>query len=147
MTRLCARRAESSVDAGRCFDALVSLSAARVRRWMPRKPASAFVQGLEVRWVVDEPHFAGFSLGGLAHVLERCFAPYVPVTSFVQIVLFSAQTGAPLRRGQPCPGVQPLPRFFRFSGRERKRLLGAFRAVGNCPTLTGLRAGQPAHGT
>ncbi|MEN8511309.1 type VI secretion system baseplate subunit TssF [Burkholderia sp. RS02] len=108
LTRLCARWAESSVDAGRRFDALVSLSTARVRRWLPGKPASAFVQGLEVRLVVDEQRFAGFSLGGLAHVMERCFAPHVPVTSFVQIVLFSAHTGALLRRGQPCSGVQPL---------------------------------------
>ncbi|BAX61042.1 type VI secretion protein [Burkholderia stabilis] len=108
MTRLCARWAEYSVDAGRRFDPLVSLSTARVRRWLPGKPASAFVQGLEVRLVVDEQRFAGFSLGGFAHVMDRFFAPHVPVTSFVQIVLFSAQTGALLRRGQPCPGVQPL---------------------------------------
>ncbi|RQZ42272.1 type VI secretion system baseplate subunit TssF [Burkholderia sp. Bp9090] len=108
LRRLCARWAEDSVDAGRRFDALVSLSTARVRCWLPGKPASAFVQGLEVRLVVDEQRFAGFSLGGFAHVMDRFFAPYVPVTSFVQIVLFSAHTGAVLRRGQPCPGTQPL---------------------------------------
>ncbi|WP_423364764.1 type VI secretion system baseplate subunit TssF [Burkholderia sp. LMG 21824] len=77
-----------------------------VRRWMPGKPASAFVQGLEVLWVVDEQCFAGFSLGGPAHVLERCFAPYVPVTSFVQIVLFSAQTG---RAATPWPTLPRRP--------------------------------------
>ncbi|MBN3833768.1 type VI secretion system baseplate subunit TssF [Burkholderia sp. Ac-20344] len=108
LRRLCTRWAESSVDAGRRFDALVSLSTGRVRCWLPGKPASAFVQGLEVRLVVDEQRFTGFSLGGLAHVMERCFAPYVPVTSFVQIVLISAHTGVLLRRGQPRPGVQPL---------------------------------------
>lgn len=108
LRRLATRWAACSVDAGRRFDALVSLSTARVRRWLPGEPASAFVQGLEVRLVVDEQRFAGFSLGGFAHVMDRFFAPYVPVTSFVQVVLFSAQTGALLRRGQPCPGVQPL---------------------------------------
>ncbi|AXF22757.1 type VI secretion system baseplate subunit TssF [Burkholderia pyrrocinia] len=108
LRQLCTRWAECSVDAGRRFDALVSLSSARVRRWMPGKPASAFVQGLEVRLVVDEQRFAAFSLGGLAHVMDRFFAPYVPVTSFVQIVLFSAHTGASLYRGQPRPGAQPL---------------------------------------
>ncbi|WP_396901709.1 type VI secretion system baseplate subunit TssF [Burkholderia anthina] len=107
LRRLCARWAEGSVDAGRRFDALVSLSTARVRCWLPGKPASAFVQGLEVRLVVDEQRFAGFSLGGFAHVMDRFFAPYVLVTSFVRVVLFSAQTGALLRRGQPCPGTQP----------------------------------------
>ncbi|MPV67486.1 hypothetical protein GD429_16880 [Burkholderia sp. BE17] len=40
--------------------------------------------------------------------MDRFFAPHVPVTSFVQIVLFSAHTGTLLRRGQPCAGVQPL---------------------------------------
>lgn len=108
LMRLCTRWAACSVDAGRRFDALVSLSAKRVRCWLPGKPASAFVQGLEVRLVVDEQRFAGFSLGGFAHVMERFFAPHVPVTSFVQIVLMSAHTGAVLRRGQPRPGVQPL---------------------------------------
>ncbi|KVK96611.1 type VI secretion system baseplate subunit TssF [Burkholderia cepacia] len=108
LRRLATRWAACSVDAGRRFDALVSLSTARVRRWLPGKPASAFVQGLEVRLVVDEQRFAGFSLGGFAHVMDRFFAPYVPTTSFVQVVLFSAHTGALLRRGHPCPGTQPL---------------------------------------
>ncbi|NTZ04390.1 type VI secretion system baseplate subunit TssF [Burkholderia metallica] len=108
LRRVCARWAEDSVDAGRRFDALVSLSTARVRCWLPGKPASAFVHGLEVRLVVDEQRFAAFSLSGFAHVMDRFFAPYVPVTSFVQVVLFSAATGAPLRRGAPRPGTQPL---------------------------------------
>ncbi|WP_175042960.1 type VI secretion system baseplate subunit TssF [Burkholderia lata] len=108
LRRLCTRWAESSVDAGRRFDALVSVSTARVRRWMPRKPASAFVHGLEVRLVVDEQRFGGFGLGGLAHVMERCFASHVPVTGFVQIDLISAHTGAVLRHGSPRPGAQPL---------------------------------------
>ncbi|UEP37242.1 type VI secretion system baseplate subunit TssF [Burkholderia ambifaria] len=108
LRRLCVRWAQGSVDAGRRFDALVSLSTARVRCWLPGKPASAFVSGLEVRLVVDEQRFAGFSLGGFAHVMDRFLAPYVPVTSFVQVVFFSAQTGALLRRGQPSPGLQPL---------------------------------------
>ncbi|CAB3759528.1 type VI secretion protein [Burkholderia sp. MSh2] len=105
--RLAARWAAGSVDAGRRFDALVSLSTTRVRRWLPGKPASAFVPGLEVRLVVDEQRFAGFSLGVFAHVMDRFFAPCVPATSFVQVVLVSAHTGALLRRGEPCPGVQP----------------------------------------
>ncbi|WP_241241077.1 type VI secretion system baseplate subunit TssF [Burkholderia cenocepacia] len=108
LRRLCARWAEDSVDGGRRFDALVSLSTARVRCWLPGKPASAFVHGLEVRLVVDEQRFAAFSLSGFAHVMDRLFAPHVPVTSFVQVVLLSAATGALLRRGAPRPGTQPL---------------------------------------
>ncbi|MDN7489342.1 type VI secretion system baseplate subunit TssF [Burkholderia sp. AU45274] len=108
LRRLCGRWAEDAVDTGRRFDALVSLSTARVRCWLPGKPASAFVHGLEVRLVVDEQRFAAFSLSGFAQVMDRFFAPYVPVTSFVQVVLFSAATGAPLRRGAPRPGTQPL---------------------------------------
>lgn len=106
--RLCTRFGMSAPDAGRRFDALVSLSTARVRGWMPGKPASAFVQGLDVRLVIDEQRFVQFSLAGLARVMDRLFSPYVPVTSFVQIVLVSAETGAALRRGEPCAGSQPL---------------------------------------
>ncbi|AOI97350.1 type VI secretion system baseplate subunit TssF [Burkholderia sp. LA-2-3-30-S1-D2] len=106
--RLCTRFAMFAPDAGRRFDALVSLSTARVRRWMPGKPASAFVQGLEIRLVIDEQRFLQFSLDGLGRVMERLFTPYVPVTSFVQVALFSADTSAVLRRGEPCPGSQPL---------------------------------------
>ncbi|RQU30081.1 type VI secretion system baseplate subunit TssF [Burkholderia cenocepacia] len=106
--RLCTRFGKFAPDAGRRFDALVSLSTERARRWMPGKPASAFVQGLEVRLVIDEPRFVQFSLAGLGRVMDRLFSPYVPVTSFVQIVLVSAETGAVLRRGEPCAGTQPL---------------------------------------
>ncbi|MBR7960978.1 type VI secretion system baseplate subunit TssF [Burkholderia vietnamiensis] len=106
--RLCTRFAMSAPDAGRRFDALVSLSTTRVRRWMPGKPASAFVQGLEIRITVDEQRFAQFSLDGLGRVMNRIFACHVPITGFVQIVLLSAITGATLRCGEPCPGTQPL---------------------------------------
>lgn len=108
LKRLCARFGMFAPDAGRRFDALASLSTERVRRWMPGKPASAFVQGLEVRLVIDEQRFVQFSLAGLGRVMDRLFSPYVPVTSFVQIVLVSAETGVVLRRGEPCAGSQPL---------------------------------------
>ncbi|NTZ88166.1 type VI secretion system baseplate subunit TssF [Burkholderia metallica] len=106
--RLCTRFGMFAPDGGRRFDALVSLSAERVRRWMPGKPASAFAQGLEIRLVIDEQRFVQFSLAGLGRVMDRLFSPYVPVTSFVQIVLVSGETGAVLRRGEPCAGTQPL---------------------------------------
>ena len=106
--RLCTRFAASSGDAGRRFDALCSLSTTRVRRWMPGKPASAFVAGLEIRLTVDESRFAGFSLSVLGRVMDRFFAPSVPATSFVQVSLICANTGATLRHGLPCQGAQPL---------------------------------------
>ncbi len=106
--RLCARFGMFAPDGGRRFDALVSLSTERVRRWMPGKPASAFVQGLEIRLVIDEQRFVQFSLDGLGRVMDRLFTPYVPTISFVQIVLVSAETGAVLRRGEPCTGTQPV---------------------------------------
>ncbi|MXN79749.1 type VI secretion system baseplate subunit TssF [Burkholderia sp. 4701] len=106
--RMCTLFATSAPDSGHRFDALVSLSTTRVRRWMPGKPASAFLQGLEIQLAIDEQRFGQFSLDGLGRVLDQLFAPYVPVTSFVQVVLLSANTGTTLRRGEPCPGVQPL---------------------------------------
>ncbi len=108
LRRLCVRLAAPSLDAGRRFDALVSLSTTRVRRWMPGKPASAFVPGLDIMLVVDEQRFAGFSLEVLACVMERVFAPYALMNSFVSLMLVSAHTGATLRRGEPLPGVTPV---------------------------------------
>jgi len=104
--RLCTRFGMFAPDSGRRFDALVSLSTERVRRWMPGKPASAFAQGLEIRLVLDEWRCVQFSLDGLGRVMDRPFTPYVPVTSFVQIVFVSRETGAVLRRGEPCAGTQ-----------------------------------------
>ncbi len=105
--QMCARFAVTAPDAGRRFDALTSLSTVRVRRWIPGKPASAFVPGLEIRLAVDEQRFAQFSLDGLGRILDQLFAPYVQINSFVQIMLLSANTGATLRSGEPCPGLQP----------------------------------------
>ncbi|WP_175813565.1 type VI secretion system baseplate subunit TssF [Burkholderia contaminans] len=103
----CARFGMFAPDGGRRFDALLSLSVERVRRWMPGKPASAFVHGLEIRLVIDEQRFAQFSLEGLGRVMDRFFSPYVPVTSFVQIVLVSGETGTVLRRGEARAGCLP----------------------------------------
>lgn len=105
--QMCTRFAMTAPDAGRRFDALTSLSTVRVRRWIPGKPASAFVPGLEIRLAIDEQRFAQFSLDGLGRILDRLFAPYVQINSFVQITLLSANTGATLRSGAPCPGLQP----------------------------------------
>lgn len=75
---------------------------------MAGKPASAFVPGLEIRLAVDKQRFASFSLSVLGSVMDRFFAPYVPLTSFVMVSLVSTNTGATLRPGQPCPGTQPV---------------------------------------
>ncbi|WP_231132625.1 type VI secretion system baseplate subunit TssF [Burkholderia multivorans] len=99
---------DGAPDAGRRFDVRASLSTKRVRRWMPGNPASAFVQGVEIRITVGEQRFAQLSLDRPGRVMDRIFACYVPITGFIQIVLLSAITGAILWCGEPCPGTQPL---------------------------------------
>ncbi|WP_249177737.1 type VI secretion system baseplate subunit TssF [Burkholderia multivorans] len=69
---------------------------------MPGKPASAFVQGLEIRITVGEQRFAQLSLDRPGRVMDRIFACYVPISGFVQIVLLSAIAGAILWCGEPC---------------------------------------------
>lgn len=101
---------DGAPDAGRRFDVRASLSTKRVRRWMPGKPASAFVQGLEIRITVGEQRFAQLSLDRPGRVMDRIFACYVPISGFVQIVLLSAIAGAILRCGEPCSGNHPLAR-------------------------------------
>ncbi|WP_244143353.1 type VI secretion system baseplate subunit TssF [Burkholderia multivorans] len=101
---------DGAPDAGRRFDVRASLSTKRVRRWTPGNPASAFVQGLEIRITVGEQRFAQLSLDRPGRAMDRIFACYVPITGFVQIVLLSAIAGAILRCGEPCPGNHPLAR-------------------------------------
>lgn len=108
LRRLCARFSMPSSDAGRRFDALVSLSSVRVRRWIPGQPVSGFMQGLEVTLVVDEQRFLAFSVATLGHVVDRFFAPYAPANSFVQVVLVSASNGSTIRRGSPQAGATPV---------------------------------------
>ncbi|VWB51112.1 type VI secretion protein [Burkholderia aenigmatica] len=58
----------------------------------------SFVRGLEVTLTVDEQAFAAASLSTFN----------APATSFVQLVVTSANNGREIRRCAPRPGTIPL---------------------------------------
>ncbi|KVL12189.1 hypothetical protein WJ45_34185 [Burkholderia ubonensis] len=65
----------------------------------------SFVRGLEVTLTVDEQAFAAASLSTFIIVMDHFFAVHAPVTSFVQLVVMSANTGGEIRRCTPRPGT------------------------------------------
>jgi type VI secretion system protein ImpG len=58
-------------------------------KWMPVKPLPTFVRGIEVLLTIDETAFVDTSLSTFVGVMDRFFAPYVHLNSFVQLVLLS----------------------------------------------------------
>ncbi|WP_368041672.1 type VI secretion system baseplate subunit TssF [Burkholderia lata] len=52
--------------------------------------------------------FAAASLSTFTVVMDHFFAVHAPTTSFVQLVVMSANTGREIRRCTPRPGTIPL---------------------------------------
>ncbi|KWC42413.1 type VI secretion protein [Burkholderia ubonensis] len=99
--------AHSAVHAN-LLDGLTTLSHRVKRLWLPGKPMPSFVRGLEVTLTVDEQAFAAASLSTFIIVMDHFFAVHAPATSFVQLVVLSANTGREIRRCTPRPGTIPL---------------------------------------
>ncbi len=68
----------------------------------------SFVRGLEVTLTIDEQAFAAISLNAFIGVMDHFFAVHAPATSFVQLVVMSANTGGEIRRCAPRPGTVML---------------------------------------
>ncbi len=68
----------------------------------------SFVRGIEIMLSFDETASREVSLVVFTKLLERFFAPYAPMNSYVQLVVRSAQTGQELTRGAATSGAQPL---------------------------------------
>ncbi|VWB35792.1 type VI secretion system protein TssF [Burkholderia lata] len=90
------------------LDGLTNLSHRVKQLWLPGKPMPSFVRGLEVTLTVDEQAFAAASLSTFTVVMDHFFAVHAPTTSFVQLVVMSANTGREIRRCTPRPGTIPL---------------------------------------
>ncbi|MFM0649859.1 type VI secretion system baseplate subunit TssF [Paraburkholderia bryophila] len=93
----------------RCIDAITDLDYKTAIRWMALGiQFPSFVRGIEIQLSFDEAALREVSLSVFAKLLERFFASYGPVNSYVQLVIRSAQTGKELIRGAAFPGAQPL---------------------------------------
>lgn len=108
LKRLFRQFAAHSTGHAKLLDGLTNLSHRAKQLWLPRKPMPSFVRGLEVTLTVDEQAFAAVSLNAFISVMDHFFTVHAPTTSFVQLVVMSANTGGEIRRGAPRPGTIPL---------------------------------------
>jgi type VI secretion system protein ImpG len=93
----------------RCVDAMTDLDYKPAIRWMSiGNQFPSFVRGIEISLSFDESALREVALSVLGRVLERLFSTYVPMNSYVQLVLLSAQTGRELLRCAPKSGTRPL---------------------------------------
>ncbi|MDR6496293.1 type VI secretion system protein ImpG [Paraburkholderia terricola] len=97
-----------SAAPSRQIDGLSFLNHRSSMQWIDRPPSPSFVRGLEITLTVDEQAFGGSSLSVFANVMDRFFANYASVNSFVQLILLSKNTGAELKRCASRQGLQPL---------------------------------------
>ncbi|WP_175688472.1 type VI secretion system baseplate subunit TssF [Burkholderia anthina] len=95
--------------AQRCIDAITDLDYKPAIKWMSLDGQfPSFVRGIEITLSFDETALREVSLIVFTKLLERFFAPYGPMNSYVQLVVRSSQTGQELTRGTATPGMQPL---------------------------------------
>ncbi|WP_230948141.1 type VI secretion system baseplate subunit TssF [Burkholderia territorii] len=105
LKRLFRQFAVQSAGHANLVDGLTNLSHRVKRLWLPGEPMSSFVRGLEVTLTIDEQAFAAASLNTFIVVMDHFFAVHASVTSFVQLVVMSANTGREIRRCAPRPGT------------------------------------------
>ncbi|WP_423392693.1 type VI secretion system baseplate subunit TssF [Burkholderia sp. LMG 21824] len=95
--------------AQRCIDAITDLDYKPAIKWMSLdNQFPSFVRGTEIVLSLDDTVLREVSLVVFTKLLERFFAPYGPMNSYVQLIVRSAQTGKELTRGAATPGMQPL---------------------------------------
>uniref|UniRef100_UPI003BEEBD51 type VI secretion system baseplate subunit TssF n=1 Tax=Burkholderia arboris TaxID=488730 RepID=UPI003BEEBD51 len=99
----------TAVVAQQGIDALRDLDYRPAIRWMSlESKLQSFVRGVEIFVSIDEAALRLLTLSTFAQMLDRFFAPYAPVNSYVQLVIRSAQTGEELLRCDARPGTRPL---------------------------------------
>lgn len=105
--RLHAPRA--SIIAQRSIDAITDLDHRPAIRWMsPDGAFPSFVRGVEIVVSLDEAALRDVTLHLFARMLDRLFAPYAAMNSYIELVICSSQTGRELRRCPARIGTRPL---------------------------------------
>ena len=74
----------------RLIDGIEDIDFRAATAWLPGQPYATCVKGTEVRLTVHESAFVGHGLALFAAVMERFFALYVHINSFVQLTMVSA---------------------------------------------------------
>lgn len=87
---------------------IVALEQGQTTAWIRHTRGSSLVHGTEIRLTLDEEAYAGAGLHLFSQVLDQFFGLYVHLNSFVELVIYSHQSGKELFRCQPRSGSMHL---------------------------------------
>ena len=87
---------------------IVDLEQSETTAWIKHRRGSSLVYGTEIRLTLDEEAYVGAGLHLFVQVLDQFFALYVHLNSFVELVIFSQQSGKELFRCRPRSGSMNL---------------------------------------
>jgi type VI secretion system protein ImpG len=87
---------------------IVGLEHAETTAWLRHKRGPSLAHGTEVRLTIDEEAFVGTGLYLFIQIMDQLFALYVQMSSFIELVILSRQSGEELFRCKPRSGCMPL---------------------------------------
>ena len=87
---------------------IVAVEQSETKAWIRHKRGSSLAHGTEIRLTLDEEAYAGAGVYLFVQVLDRFFALYVHMNSFVELVVLSHQSGKELFRCRPRSGSMNL---------------------------------------
>jgi type VI secretion system protein ImpG len=87
---------------------ITSLEHVETTAWIRHKRGPSLAHGTEVRLTIDEEAFVGAGLHLFAQVIDRFFALYVQMNSFIELVIVSHHSGEELFRCKPRSGSMSL---------------------------------------
>ena len=99
--------ADSAISVSQ-IEGLVDLDHKPITLWMPGEPFASFVRGIEILLTIDTENYIGTSLHGFIQILNRFFAMYVHVNSFIQLVVLAKNNNQEIMRCAPCNGESIL---------------------------------------
>jgi len=87
---------------------IVELEHAEATTWIRHKNGISLAHGTEIRLTIDEEAFVGAGLHLFIQVVDRFFALYVQMNSFIELVILSHRSGEELFRCKPRSGSMSL---------------------------------------
>jgi type VI secretion system protein ImpG len=92
----------------RQIEGVSGLEGVETATWLRNKFGTSLVHGTEVRLTIDEEAFVGSGLSLFVEVIDQFLGLYAQVNSFVELVVFSKQSGKELVRCKPRIGQLSL---------------------------------------
>lgn len=92
----------------RQIEGITGLEGVETVTWLRNKFGASLVHGTEVRMTLDEEAFVGSGLSLFVEVIDQFLGLYAQVNSFIELVVFSKQSGKELIRCKPRSGYRSL---------------------------------------